>query len=263
MPHKTYSEMQAQWQANWNFAEVFSGDLEFKTLQADADDDVYAQMPVDTTSSNEKGMKWYLIQHNETGASKGVIIMWCHNGAEDKNNYYIWGRTLAERTGKAILIPDRNGIFNNEALKPCLDSLCESIRNGRYPGIDRNVQTDYFTSGNAIEEVMNLMTEDSGKCFSQSKLIILGRAPEGNVSIPEVLKDRMFVISQDRFPERKSFLSKRSNPVEGYSSLSLNADFEFSGKNIFPVEKSDSRRIVDKQYEKVFTMASWFLNGIN
>jgi len=263
MPHKTYSEMQAQWQANWNFAEVFSGELEFKTIQVDSGDSVYAQMPVDTTSTSENAVKWFLINHRDTGTGKGIIIMWCHYGAEDRNNYYIWARALAERTGKAVLIPDRSCLNDKETVKRCMALFCETLRNGSFAGIDRNAHLDFFTSGDAVEDVMGFMVEDSGNSVGKSKLFILGRAGEINIRIPEVLKGRMFVIYQDHFAGREPFLSKRNNPVKGYSSLSLNADFDFTGTNIFPYSVDDTGVMVDKQFDKVFTMASWFLNGIN
>lgn len=263
MNARSYSEMVAQWQENRNFAEVFSGELEFLSLSNKPEEnDAYGNMPLDSTLETGDSAKYFLIRNKTVGPISGVIIMFCHYDDENRNKYYIWAKTLAERTGKSVVIPEMRCHGDKKEYTTSLVEFYSMVREGKYPLIDKDSRFDIFANGNGIDRAISFLSSNVMEDIRTTKILFLDDNSHEYKHFDHT-SGRFFRITLDQLKDKPEFYAKRDNPVQGYSSLNLNFGFDFSTNNLFPVQDVMNVDGVDYQFDKVFKMASWYLCGIN
>ncbi len=279
---KPYSELLHQWQSDHTISHLLGDALTLTSLSsgiAGAAD--YLSLPVNVTYAENDSPRMYMIHSVSSHCFSRAIVLLCSSGADDKNEYLLWARFLAENTGKPVLLIMHD---SNQAS----DSVSQFKRFMRFMNL-LSLQTfitgtglfsddpvfDFFVSGVGVPVVRYYCESGISNAFSRSKVVFLEDDNSQHFDllndIPQELVPYLsaanipacscyFLLKINSGLSQPQFMSRREPSTPQSSCINLFAGYTISNSNFFPVINPT---YTDDLFSRVITMASWYLCGIN
>lgn len=278
---KPYSELLHQWQSDHTISHLLGENLTLRNLTSNLPaNGNYGNLPVNATYA-EGSPEVYVIQANGSESCSRAIVLMCSSGEQDRNEYLLWARFLAENTGKPVmfLAKESNQISESESEANRFMHFMHLLSNKAFvngAGIfSDDVVFDFFVSGIGIPVVRYYCESGITESFATSKVVFLQennpKGFTGLYSIPSALipyssgsdipvRHYYFTLQMNSGDSLPEFMSRRDPIAPAVTRINLYAGYSVSESNFFPFENPE---VTNNLFSKVFTMASWYLCGIN
>lgn len=279
---KPYSELLHLWQSDHTISHLLGENLTLRNLTSNLPaKGNYEKLPVNATYAINDNPEISIIHAIEAESFSRAIVLMCSSGEKDKNEYLLWARFLAENTGKPVVFMTTDSNQINEAkyevqrFMRFMQLLSNEAFINSCGMFSDDIVFDFFVSGIGIPVVRYYCESGITAAFTSSKVVFLHDNSRDDIAVHNLIPSELLPYSaSSKLPVRPyyfslqmnsgnsvpEFMSRRNPIIPSATRINLYAGYSVTENDFFPKE---SPEVTNNLFSKVFTMASWYLCGIN